>query len=168
MVRTLEFLLKSREKSKARFWEQVNHLSSFFLFAYSSPLICLSELFSQFPYTYYEKSLLPRDLKFMPVQDKWQTILSWNFLVLIPNTKERIWLEQWILASAGGDELIVWHEAGAFHGREGETIPRNGEVHYIDKLMLSDLTQGSTQLGKTEKGTGYQEVKWLTPINRVS
>lgn len=44
-----------------------------------------------------------------------------------------------ILASVGGDEVIVWHGAGAVHGREGETIPRNGEVHYIDKLMLSDL-----------------------------
>ena len=140
MARILEFLLKSREKSKARLWEQVNHLSF-----HLSPCLFISfdlfcpELFSRFPYTYYKKSLLPRDLKFMPVQEEGQTILSWNLLVFIPNTRERIWLEEWILANVGADELIVWHGARAVHGREGEAIPRNGEVRYIDKPMLSDL-----------------------------
>ena len=36
MVRILEFLLKSREKSKARLWEQVNHLS-FLVFSLPLP-----------------------------------------------------------------------------------------------------------------------------------
>lgn len=48
-------------------------------------------------------------------------------------------MEQWILAEVGGDRLIVWNGAGAIHGKEGQTIPRNNEVYYIDKPMWSDL-----------------------------
>lgn len=54
------------------------------------------------------------------IQESRQIILTWNLLVPIPNIRERIWLEQWILAKVGGGKLIVWMELGKFLEERGD------------------------------------------------
>lgn len=166
MIRILEFLLKFREKNKASLWEQVNNLSFFLfslcLFIYFVLLFC-PELFSQYPGTYHGKLLLLRDLKFLSIQENRQTILSWNLLVPIPNTEERIWLEQWILARQA--HCLEW-SWGSSWKRGRDNFQKWWSLLYR-QTNAKWLMQGNTQLVNAEKRTEYQEAKWLTLGNRA-
>lgn len=171
MVRILEFLLKSREKSKARLWEQVNHLS---FLVFSLPL-CLFISFDLFVRTVFSVSLYilwkitaaqRSQIYASPREMTDNSELEFFSPYSKHKRKNLIGAMNFSQCGRGWAYCLAW--SWGISWKRGRNNSQKWWSSLYRQTNANWLTQGSTQLGKTEKGTGYQEVKWLTPINRVS